>query len=188
MAQYNIEMNSYDGSQYNQLYPRTLLNNVTDWRNTLYNKTETDALLSSINTNIESINTNIESINLEPLTITSVFISGESEGSFIMPGTINDCFMVFFKCTGPTSGYSTAGLVIYLNSSHSSELVRGGRSGLLACYFMQTEMILINDSSLNDSSTTLRGSGIEPSNRTYYYKNYSSNGGTLYIYGYRLIK
>ena len=42
MAQYNIEMNSYDGSQYNQLYPRTLLNNVTDWSNTLYTKTEID--------------------------------------------------------------------------------------------------------------------------------------------------
>lgn len=181
MAQYNIEMNSYDGSQYNQLYPRTLLNNVTDWSSNIYNKSETDSLLSSISTNIESI-------NLEPLTITSVYISGESEGSFIMPGTINDCFMVFFKCTGPTSGYNTAGLVIYLNSSHSSELVSGGRSGLLACYFMQTEMILINDSSLNNSSTTLRGTGIEPSNRTYYYKNYSSKGGTLYIYGYRLIK
>ena len=40
MSQYNIEMNSYDGSQYNQLYPQTLLNNVTDWSNILYTKNE----------------------------------------------------------------------------------------------------------------------------------------------------
>lgn len=48
MAQYNIEMNSFNGSQYNQLYPRTLLNNITDWRNTLYTKTEIDSQKNEI--------------------------------------------------------------------------------------------------------------------------------------------
>lgn len=55
MAQYNIEMNSYDGSQYNQLYPRTLLNNVTDWNGSIYSKSEVDSTINSINTKISNI-------------------------------------------------------------------------------------------------------------------------------------
>ena len=47
MSQYNIEMNSYDGSQYNQLYPRTLLNNVTDWKGSIYSKSEVDGFVKS---------------------------------------------------------------------------------------------------------------------------------------------
>lgn len=45
MAQYNIEMNSYNGSQYNKLYPRTLLNNVTDWNGSIYSKSEVDGFV-----------------------------------------------------------------------------------------------------------------------------------------------
>ena len=49
MSQYNIEMNSYDGSQYNQLYPKTLLNNISDWSSMLYSKDEVDSKISSVN-------------------------------------------------------------------------------------------------------------------------------------------
>lgn len=38
MAQYNIEMNSYDGSQYNQLYPQTNFQNIIDANDFLYTK------------------------------------------------------------------------------------------------------------------------------------------------------
>ena len=54
MSQYNIEMNLYDGSSYNQLYPQTLLNNVIDWGNNLYNKEEIDNQISEINNEFSS--------------------------------------------------------------------------------------------------------------------------------------
>ena len=47
MSTYNIEMNAYNGSSYDQLYPQTLLNNVTDWSNNVYSKTEIDNVLNS---------------------------------------------------------------------------------------------------------------------------------------------
>ena len=40
MAQYNIEMSSYNGASYDQLYPKTLLANVSDWNNSIYSKSE----------------------------------------------------------------------------------------------------------------------------------------------------
>ena len=47
MSQYNIEMNSFNGSSYDQLYPQTLLNNISDWANNIYSKTEIDNVLNS---------------------------------------------------------------------------------------------------------------------------------------------
>ena len=51
MSQYNIEMNTYNGSTYDQLYPKTYLSNVLDWSSTIYSKTEVDNI---INSNIEN--------------------------------------------------------------------------------------------------------------------------------------
>ena len=51
MSQYNIEMNTYNGSTYDQLYPKTYLSNVLNWSNTIYSKTEVDNI---INSNIEN--------------------------------------------------------------------------------------------------------------------------------------
>ena len=47
---YNIQMNYYDGSSYQELNPRTLLANVTDWNNSVYSKSEMDTNLQSITT------------------------------------------------------------------------------------------------------------------------------------------
>ena len=52
---YNIQMNYYDGSSYQELYPRTLLSNVSDWRNSIYNKTEVDSIKSTLQNNINNV-------------------------------------------------------------------------------------------------------------------------------------
>ena len=56
MSQYNIEMNSFNGSSYDQLYPQTLLSNVSNWNNSIYSKTEVDNI---INSNIEDVEENL---------------------------------------------------------------------------------------------------------------------------------
>lgn len=47
MASYNIEMQYYNGSGYDTLRPRTILNNITDWNNSIYSKSETNNLFNS---------------------------------------------------------------------------------------------------------------------------------------------
>ena len=81
MSQYNIEMNSYDGSQYNQLYPQTLLNNVTDWSNILYTKNE-----------INNIFTNKQTFSL----LTTINCSSY-QNSIILPNNIGNYLMLWIN-------------------------------------------------------------------------------------------
>lgn len=41
----NIEINYNNGTQYEVLYPKVLLNNVSDWNDSIYSKTEVDSLI-----------------------------------------------------------------------------------------------------------------------------------------------
>lgn len=52
MSQYNIEMNSFNGSSYDQLFPQTLWSNINGWENSIYTKDETN---SQINTLIKEV-------------------------------------------------------------------------------------------------------------------------------------
>lgn len=60
MANYNIEMNYYNGNSYDILQPKTILNNISDWQNNIYNKTEID---NKIQQETQNINSQIENIN-----------------------------------------------------------------------------------------------------------------------------
>lgn len=40
MSTYNIEMNTYNGSTYDQLYPQTLVQNISDFYDNVYSKSE----------------------------------------------------------------------------------------------------------------------------------------------------
>lgn len=63
MSTYNIEMNYFNGSGYDQLRPRTILNNVTDWSNTLYSKTQVDSKINTLTSTVDDLNDSIDSIN-----------------------------------------------------------------------------------------------------------------------------
>lgn len=60
MANYNIEMNYYNGNSYDILQPKTILNNISDWQNSIYNKTEVD---NKIQQETQNINSQIANIN-----------------------------------------------------------------------------------------------------------------------------
>ena len=51
---YNIQMNYYDGSNYQELNPKTLLANVSDYNNYLYTKTEVDSIKNTLQDNIDN--------------------------------------------------------------------------------------------------------------------------------------
>ena len=52
---YNIQMNYFDGSSYQELNPVTLLANVSDWQDNIYNKTEVDTIKNNLQNDINSI-------------------------------------------------------------------------------------------------------------------------------------
>lgn len=54
MANYNIEMNYYNGNSYDILQPKTILNNISDWQNSIYSKTEIDSKISIIQQELDS--------------------------------------------------------------------------------------------------------------------------------------
>ena len=51
MSTYNIEMNTYNGTTYDQIYPQTLLNNIVDWSNSIYSKNEVNNLINTFKSN-----------------------------------------------------------------------------------------------------------------------------------------
>lgn len=63
MSTYNIEMNYFNGSGYDQLRPRTILNNVTDWSNTLYNKTQVDSKINTLKSTVDDLSDSIDNIS-----------------------------------------------------------------------------------------------------------------------------
>ena len=71
MANYNIEMNSFNGTSYDVLYPRTLLNNVTNWSSSIYNKSQVDSKINELNSDISSLESSITSINRDITSIES---------------------------------------------------------------------------------------------------------------------
>ena len=109
MAQYNIEMNSYDGSQYNQLYPQTLLNNITDWAQNIYNKSETNDQINTI------INQTVPSL------VSNSFDYGWRNGTGTDSFTLNFSIyprIVFYS--GPPASGSDSVTIIFLRKSDTS--------------------------------------------------------------------
>ena len=49
-------MQYYDGSEYQVLNPKTNLNQISDWKNSIYNKSEIDSKLSNINSTLATFN------------------------------------------------------------------------------------------------------------------------------------
>ena len=77
MANYNIEMNSLNSDgNYDVLYPRTLLNNVTDWSNNVYSKSEVDSQVSNLNSTISNLNSTISSVSSNLNNMTNKLTNG----------------------------------------------------------------------------------------------------------------
>lgn len=60
MANYNIEMQYYNGTSYDVLYPNIPLSSVSDWNDSIYSKSEVDSTINSVNTQISNIQSFID--------------------------------------------------------------------------------------------------------------------------------
>ena len=105
MSTYNIEMNTYNGSTYDQLFPKTLLNNISDWSSNIYSKSEVNSIQSSLTETITSNNnellSQIQNKKIIIDTILTVRLSATGSGnlidvmqSFIVPKVSYDYFQI----------------------------------------------------------------------------------------------
>ena len=60
MSTYNVEMSYFNGSGYDQLYPRSKMSNISDWNSYVYSKSEVDNTVNGIN---NKLNSGINGIN-----------------------------------------------------------------------------------------------------------------------------
>ena len=89
----NVEMNYFNGADYDVIRPNILLGNVSDWTNSIYSKAEVNALINSIKQEQEAFQN----------FVVGGYIGGsiEFEGSFYSITTGFRPVAVFFM----TSGY-----------------------------------------------------------------------------------
>ena len=75
---YNIEMQYYDGSEYQVLNPKTNLNQISDWTNSIYSKTEVDSKINTINSTVSSLQSSVNSMNSIATTSWTLAVSKKS--------------------------------------------------------------------------------------------------------------
>lgn len=191
MARYNIEMNQFDGSQYNQLYPRTLLNNVTDWSNTLYTKTEIDNQKNEI---MNAINeTSPENGSLLASAEIQINTSRLSSDKIVLPKPLRNYRMISIYISSDRDNIILGANTFYLRLSRSSNSVEW--TATFFVFPMNEYMFVIGASNLErvnymdyDSSPACCGRMTLSSSRDYVSVGGQSfsTGATIdaYVYGY----
>lgn len=92
MANYNIEMQYYNGSSYDILYPNIPLSSISDWEDNVYNKTEIDSTISSINSSINSI-----SLSWDSYLTLGLYGINQSTNSLSISFSDLFCFYIYFS-------------------------------------------------------------------------------------------
>ena len=134
----NIEMNYFNGSGYEQLYPRTNMSNISDWNSYVYSKSQVDNTVSGINNSIEDINNNIETINnnisninnnYKVVKIGSYILTNTRAELFNMANYIEYEFIIVNVLSNVTANYSyiSAGGVTFpvYNFKYNAVFIRG---------------------------------------------------------------
>ena len=190
MAQYNIEMNSFNGSQYNQLYPRTLLNNITDWSNTLYTKTEIDNQKNEI---MNAINeTSPENGELLTSAEISIHTSNIRSDSLTLPKPLRNYRIISIYISSDRDNIVLGSMGSYLRLNTSG---RNEWSATFLVFPMNTHMFIIGASYLDgvqfmdyDSSPACCDRSTLSSSRDYVTvggKSFNTDATiNAYVYGY----
>lgn len=144
MAQYNIEMSSYNGTSYDQLYPKTLLANVSDWSNSIYSKSEvyskeetypksnlyTKAEVDSQITN--TIDAYIPELDLNKYKeITKVESLNGNRATIISPSNFNDfsSLAIFFNNITVSRSTSIRGTFLNTGSLYNNQFISTETNG-----------------------------------------------------------
>ena len=91
MANYNIQMEYFNGSSYDVLQPQTILNNITDWASNLYSQSQINDLLNqkanssqidSLQSQITSLNSKVGGLGIRAGTTTYERVEAHTYGSW----------------------------------------------------------------------------------------------------------
>lgn len=182
MSQYNIEMNSFNGSSYDQLYPQTLINNISDWNSVIYSKEE-------INTTVLQNFQN--SITVTQFNLLTTLEPRSKSFTIALPETISSystiCF-IFDEISTPSS----VDFSVYMAGDIMEEIdtIRIGNGN--AKYGI---LIFILDNycmSFNSQGQSIKTSDLDYNNtssNSFYINSsdsYSIRSGTLLVYGQKL--
>lgn len=201
MAQYNIEMNSFDGSQYNQLYPRTLLNNVTDWNGSIYSKSEIDSELNSVSTNfnskistitgqISSLNRTVTSLSNTVSTFSAGFkvlgniaIHNNVSNSFNFPKSIGSYSVLLFMTNSDSSG----NLYVNNNDELEAEVRKNnhplGSSGFISFYAKESGQLVFIGLNSDLATCEYLTVNIQPEATSINFR-YSGDSINITVYGF----
>ena len=193
---YNITMNYYDGSTYQELYPSTLLNNINDWNNDIYSKTEID-------NKVEQINSSVSIIQSSPIkfvkVINNTVFSVGSNSSTIVGSNIdlsNSLGFVYVLVLPGTSGFTSDGMLVLGTNSNTNEFpilsistrstALRGKTFIGTVFFTHyhlmgvgSQEIMYSYMSANDSDAVFFMLNDDfKSNMTFYIRNTSENGST----------
>lgn len=92
MASYNIEMQCYNGSSYDVLYPNIPISAVSNWEDNVYSKTEIDSTISSINNSINNI-----SLSWDSYLTLGLYGINQSTNSLSISFSDLFCFYIYFS-------------------------------------------------------------------------------------------
>ena len=181
MADYNVQMQYFNGSSYDSLYPSTYLNNITNWNNSIYSKGEVDGKINSINSNISSINSQISSLtssvnsSLKKIHLTTITIRNVEFQYFSFQKTEEDVIGVYrFNFTNTENPESDYGIRIV---RHNEDYAHGGTQ---LCMLNSGYGIYINVGICNNPD------GLDPWGGDLKITSYRTMfTGTLEIYVYR---
>ena len=194
MASYNIEMQYYNGSSYDVLYPNIPLSSVSDWEDNVYSKTEIDSTISSINDSINNISlswdsyltfglyginqsTNSLSISFSDLFCFYIYFSGvrvkEINGStaFIRM-SINGELLAYSMGSYSTSTSDILGPICFVNGRDIISYCRNSTSGSSRLTFVYRDNIL--------PSTSYKKLTISATSSDVFYS------GNMHVYGARV--
>ena len=204
MANYNIEMSSFNGNSYDQLYPKTLLNNVSDWMNSIYSKSEVDneinsvsidfngkistitGQVSSLSSTVASLSSTISSFSAGFKVLGSMTIQNSSTNSFNFSKSIGNYSVLLFMTD------STNGGTLYINGNAELETeVRKNRhtlgsSGFISFYAKESGQLVFIGLGTDMATCKYMTVDIQSSATSISFRYRDGNTGSLYItvYGF----
>ena len=182
MAQYNIEMNSFNGSSYDQLYPQTLINNISNWNSVIYSKEEID---TTVLQNFQN------SITVTQFNLLTTLKPRSKAFTITLPETISSystiCFIFDEIATTRSMDfnvYISGDIMVMIDTINIGN--GNARYGILI-FILDNYCISINSQKQSIKTTDLDNNNT--SSNSFYVNStgsYSITKGTLLVYGQKL--
>ena len=165
----NIEMNYFNGSGYEQLYPRTNMNNISDWNSYVYSKSQVDSTVSGINQQISNINNSVSTIENNISSISNTYKITKI-GNYVLTRVVSRLFRI-----ADYKEYEFIIIKVLSNVMSNYSYISLGDGITLPVYNIDYNVVFISASFLNSFSNYEVSASLSYSGFVYY-DNYEVSG------------